>query len=147
MKKRKAHRHFEALELIAFWQLLAFTILLLLIWVNEILDLRALWFDLPARPPDIFEGCVLSIATIVAAVVAVGQTYEQQKRIISGLLTVCAQCRKIRVQSESWAHMDDYIADHSLALVTHGLCPECFTAMQTAVSALNPPRADAKPSA
>jgi hypothetical protein len=119
-------RRNDGLSRVAFWQLMVFTMLLLVIWVNEIVDLSALWFGTPPRPADVFRGCVLSVATILAAIVGVGLTYEQQKRIISGLLTVCAQCRKIRIEQQAWEHLDDYVAAHSLVVFTHGLCPECF---------------------
>ena len=119
---------------VAFWQFMAFLMLLLLIWVNEFLDLSALWFDTPARPPDWFRAWALTIGTVVAAIIAVGHTYEQQRRVIRGLLTVCAECHRIRVAHEVWEQIDEYISEHSLALITHGLCPECFERMKGEIS-------------
>jgi hypothetical protein len=133
-RRRPKHDGFAR---IAFWQFMAFLILLLVIWVDETLDLSALWFDTPPHPFNVFRGCVLSALTILAAVVAVGLTYEQQKRIIRGLLTVCAQCRKIRVGHEVWEQLDDYIASHSVALISHGLCPDCFAQMQKAIKEID----------
>jgi hypothetical protein len=73
---------------------------------------------------------VLTIPTIVVALITAGHTYLQQKRIIKGLLTVCSNCRKVRVDAKVWEQLDDYITEHSVALVSHGLCPECFESMQ-----------------
>ena len=67
MWRRKKHRHRKAdgLMWIAFWQLMAFAMLILLIWLNEIMDLAALWFGTAPGHPDIFRGSVLTIAAIV----------------------------------------------------------------------------------
>lgn len=130
---------------IAFWQLMSFVMLILLIWVNETMDLAALWFGTPPGNPDVFRGSVLTIATLIVTVVATGHAYVQQKRIISGLLTVCSQCHKIRVEEKMWERVDDYITEHSLALISHGLCPQCYEAMKHEVDAMNRPNRPDKP--
>jgi hypothetical protein len=124
----------DGLTAVAFWQLMTFMMLILLIWLNEITDLAALWFGSSPSTPSIFRGCVLTIGTIVVAVVTVGHTYIQQKQIISGLLIVCSTCRKIRVDTELWGHLDDYISEHSVAVISHGICPHCFDKMQKEIS-------------
>jgi hypothetical protein len=111
---------------IAFWQFMTFGVLVLLIWVNELLDLPALIYDAPARDPDPFNAWVLSAGVLIIAIVTVGHTYVQQKKIISGMLTVCSYCRKIRIENSAWEQMEDYLVDHSLAALSHGVCPACF---------------------
>lgn len=111
---------------VAFWQLMSFVMLILLVWVNEILDLSALWFEINPGNPGFYRGCVLTIGVIIIAIITIGHTYIQQKRIIKGLLVVCSSCRKIRVDEDVWEHMDKYVHEHSLALISHGLCPHCF---------------------
>ncbi len=135
----QAHVHAgDGLVRVAFWQFMAFGLLLLMIWVNELLDLKALWFDTPARPPDYLEAGMLSAIVLTVAIIAVGHTYEQQKRIISGLLTVCAHCHKIRLDQEMWEQIEEYISDHSVALITHGICPECFAQLKKEIEAVSP---------
>jgi hypothetical protein len=124
------HRRQDGLVAVAFWQLLAFFMLILLIWVNEILDLSLLWFGAHPSAANVYRGSVLTIGVLVVAVIAVGNTYLQQKRIISGLLLVCSSCRKIRVDEKVWSQLDDYVADHSLASISHGVCPDCFARMK-----------------
>jgi hypothetical protein len=121
---------------VAFWQFLTFVMLVLLIWLNEIIDLSALWFGAKPTPPSVFRGCVMTIGTIVVAIVTIGHTYLQQKQIISGLLTVCASCRRIRVEQDVWEQLDEYITEHSVALISHGLCPKCFDVMQKEITAM-----------
>jgi PAS domain S-box-containing protein len=46
-------------------------------------------------------------------------------KLLSGLLPVCASCRKIRNDKGYWEQMEMYIRDHSEAEFSHGICPEC----------------------
>lgn len=116
---------------------MTFLMLVLLVWLNEIMDLAALWFGSPPSPPSVFRGCVLTIGTIVVAVVTVGHTYLQQKQIISGLLVVCSSCRRIRINEDLWDQLDDFISDHSMAVISHGICPHCFEQMQKEINGVS----------
>jgi ABC-type amino acid transport substrate-binding protein len=44
---------------------------------------------------------------------------------LSGLLPICASCKKIRDDKGSWKQIEVYISQHSEAEFTHGICPEC----------------------
>lgn len=46
-------------------------------------------------------------------------------RSLSGLLPICASCKKIRDDRGYWNQVEMYIEKHSHARFTHGLCPEC----------------------
>ncbi|MEI7437725.1 MAG: hypothetical protein WCL16_13050, partial [bacterium] len=127
----------DALLYVAMWQGLCFLMLVLLVWVGEFYDLSALWLHAPPRPPNLLHAWTLTIGISVTALITVGHTYEQQRHIIRGLLTICATCHRIRLSTEKWEQMDDYLGDHSLALLTHGLCPECFAAMQRDIETLD----------
>ncbi len=48
-------------------------------------------------------------------------------RQLSGLLPICASCKKIRNDKGSWKHIESFISEHSEAEFSHGLCPECST--------------------
>lgn len=45
---------------------------------------------------------------------------------LSGLLPICASCKKIRDDKGSWQVLESYIADHSEADFSHGICPDCI---------------------
>jgi len=47
-------------------------------------------------------------------------------KILSGLLPICANCKKIRDDRGYWEHVESYIESHSGATFTHGFCPECL---------------------
>ena len=44
---------------------------------------------------------------------------------LSGLLPICASCKKIRDDQGYWKQIESYIRDHSEADFSHGICPEC----------------------
>ncbi len=46
-------------------------------------------------------------------------------KVLTGLLPVCAHCRKVREQDGSWSQLETYISRHSDAQFSHGVCPDC----------------------
>jgi len=46
-------------------------------------------------------------------------------KLLQGLLPICCYCKRIRNDQNYWQQVDTYIADHSEAQFTHGICPEC----------------------
>jgi hypothetical protein len=57
----------------------------------------------------------------------IAQLTESLARVkqLSGLLPICASCKKIRDDRGYWNLLEVYIQDHSEADFTHGLCPDC----------------------
>lgn len=49
-------------------------------------------------------------------------------KTLSGLLPICANCKKIRDDQGYWQDVAVYVRDHSEAEFTHGMCPECMEA-------------------
>jgi PAS domain S-box-containing protein len=45
---------------------------------------------------------------------------------LSGLLPICASCKKIRDDKGYWNQIESYIGDHSEAEFSHGICPDCM---------------------
>lgn len=48
-------------------------------------------------------------------------------KTLSGLIPICATCKKIRDDKGFWNQLEQYIIEHSDATFTHGICPECTT--------------------
>jgi len=46
-------------------------------------------------------------------------------KVLGGLLPICATCKKIRDDKGYWKQIEEYIADHSEAQFTHGICADC----------------------
>ncbi len=47
-------------------------------------------------------------------------------KILSGLLPICASCKKIRDDSGYWNQIESYIKTHSEADFSHSICPDCM---------------------
>jgi hypothetical protein len=46
-------------------------------------------------------------------------------KTLSGLLPICAHCKKVRNDQGYWQQIEEYISEHSSADFSHGICPEC----------------------
>ena len=44
---------------------------------------------------------------------------------LSGLLPICASCKKIRNEEGNWNQIEEYLRDRSEVKFSHGVCPEC----------------------
>jgi len=47
-------------------------------------------------------------------------------KILSGLVPICAKCKKIRDDKGYWTQLEGYIQAHSQAKFSHGVCPDCM---------------------
>ena len=45
---------------------------------------------------------------------------------LEGIIPICMYCKKIRDNDSAWQQMERYISEHSDALFSHGICPDCF---------------------
>lgn len=61
------------------------------------------------------------------AVAALRKTAQLTSEIktLSGLLPVCAWCKKVRDDSGYWDQIETYISSHTDASFTHSICPDC----------------------
>lgn len=80
-------------------------------------EARATVFDVTERYEAEIERSQL-IARLQAAL--------EQVKMLSGMLPICATCKKIRNDEGYWSQVESYITEHSEATFTHGICPECF---------------------
>jgi PAS domain S-box-containing protein len=46
-------------------------------------------------------------------------------KTLSGLLPICAHCKKVRDDRGYWSRIETYIRERSHAEFTHGICPDC----------------------
>lgn len=47
-------------------------------------------------------------------------------KVLRGFIPICASCKKIRDDKGYWSQVEEYIARHSEAKFTHGICPDCM---------------------
>lgn len=76
-------------------------------------------------------GVILDITELRRAEAEKKSTIDElQKALIkvktlSGLIPICASCKKIRDDSGYWQKIEKYIRAHSSAEFSHSICPEC----------------------
>jgi MASE1 protein len=92
-----------------------------------------------------FMGVTSVLALTFAAVVSKKRRIEQSRerllgelqdalihiKTLRGLVPICSSCKKVRNDQGYWDHVETYIQQHSLALFTHGVCPDCVTRLYT----------------
>ncbi len=49
-----------------------------------------------------------------------------QINTLHGLLPICAHCHKIRDDQDVWQRLESYITEHTKAMLSHSVCPECL---------------------
>jgi diguanylate cyclase (GGDEF)-like protein len=73
-----------------------------------------------ARISDNYQGEVKSL---------VFELQDASARVLElkGCIPICASCKKIRNDEGYWKHLEQFMSEHSEALFSHGLCPDCVS--------------------
>jgi hypothetical protein len=85
-----------------------------------------------------YLNLALAMAPVLALVISNVRNFHAKEQLIfelqealskvktlSGLLPICANCKKIRDDSGYWNRIESYIGEHADVQFTHGICPEC----------------------
>jgi hypothetical protein len=59
-----------------------------------------------------------------------------ERRVLGGLLPICAACKRIQRSDQVWQSLEAYIQAHSEASFSHGLCPSCLASLYPEVPPL-----------
>ncbi|MCX7895287.1 MAG: PAS domain-containing protein [Thermoanaerobaculum sp.] len=51
---------------------------------------------------------------------------QREVRQLKGIIPICAACKRVRADANSWQALEAYVRQHSEAEFSHGLCPECM---------------------
>ena len=85
--------------------------------------------QLETAPVQEIAFCLLStlLGASADAVASARKTTELKKEIktLSGLLPICAWCKRIRTGEGQWQPLEHYVASQSKRALTHGICPDC----------------------
>ena len=93
------------------------------------------WHETQSLPQAVLNG-VVSAASLLLYCFLVSRTAWQTKalesrvNILEGILPICAWCKQIRNEQGAYEALESYIAEHSEASFTHGICPECAAKMR-----------------
>ena len=108
------------------YQLIGYGVLLFLIAGDELFDFPHHIFGVPATPVNWAETFIEGSYIVLLCVFTVYLSVRYLKRIkfLEGFLPICSFCKKIRKENE-WTALEKYMRDHSEALFSHGVCPDC----------------------
>ncbi|MDK8189374.1 hypothetical protein QP794_04665 [Paenibacillus sp. UMB7766-LJ446] len=92
------------------------------------------WFRLELTPLIQADPSLLSDLALIAHtdVTEQKQTERQLKKALSevrtlrGLLPICAVCKQIKDEQDSWNSVESYLEKHTHAEFTHDICPDCI---------------------
>ena len=54
------------------------------------------------------------------------QVSLSEVKTLSGMIPICASCKRVRQDDGYWASIERYIRDHSDAELSHSICPKCL---------------------
>ena len=96
------------------------------------------WFHILSDPVLDDRGDLIAAVHILSDVTERIQADQEREELIeelqdalskvktlSGLLPMCARCKKIRDDQGYWNQLEEYIHKHADVEFTHGICPEC----------------------
>jgi hypothetical protein len=55
-------------------------------------------------------------------------------KTFSGLLPICAECKRIRDEEGNWNEVENYCRAHSTAEFSHSLCPDCLAKLRDEIA-------------
>jgi sigma-B regulation protein RsbU (phosphoserine phosphatase) len=65
------------------------------------------------------------------------QTALSNVKQLRGLLPICSYCKRIRGDDHYWQQVEGYVAQHSEAQFSHGICPACFDKVSAEIEGLS----------
>jgi hypothetical protein len=109
------------------YEISAFAAIILLVWLDEIIDIPALFLGAKETPINWKESLFESTIVLMVAVLIIHRTSRvfQRMKYLEGILPICASCKRIRDESNGWHSIESYIHEQSDARFSHGICPDC----------------------
>jgi K+-sensing histidine kinase KdpD len=109
-----------------FWGLALAVIMPLVRWYFNIALWTIPWTYVEASINGVIRITVFSLfAVLIDRLASQNRRLSVQVDMLSGLLPICANCKKIRNESNEWEEIETYITNKTDAEFTHGICPEC----------------------
>jgi len=123
----KPHPLFRLRNTAILYESIALAMIVILIWIDEILDIPHNLLGAPATLINWRESLFESVAIVGCGMILIKATRALFAEIqyLEGFLLVCAWCKRIRDEQGEWEQMEAYIHSHSEAVFSHGVCPDC----------------------
>jgi hypothetical protein len=126
---------------IVMYQNLGFLTIILLCYLDELLQLPSLIFA--DHPFDVvYRRSILEMLLFLAVWLLVsGSTRRLLKRVqhLEAFMRLCAWCRRIECEGK-WMRLEDFMKHGFDTSTTHGICPECLKRQEEAIDRAKPSR-------
>ncbi len=108
-------------------ELVAFTLIIALIWLDEFADMPYLLLGAEKTPVNWRESLfeTLIIVPLALTIIYYSKMLFSRMKYLEGFIKTCSSCKKIRDEQGNWQQMEAYIHNRSEARFSHGLCPHC----------------------
>lgn len=96
------------------------------------------WFQCKGRVIRTLTGRPVRLAGVCADITYRKRTEKEREMLINqlkatitnvktltGLLPICASCKKVRDDQGYWHQVEEYLQEHASVNFTHGICPQC----------------------
>jgi hypothetical protein len=126
-KRMDAPGKYMVSKRIIVFEAIAFIFIMLLIWLDQVIDIPHLLLGAQMTPINWREALFESLIVGIVGAIIIHYTNKLFNRMkyLEGILPICASCKKIRDEKGDWHQMEAYIDERSEARFSHGICPEC----------------------
>ncbi|HWV98263.1 MAG TPA: hypothetical protein VNZ64_01095 [Candidatus Acidoferrum sp.] len=116
---------------VLWYECFGFGLILLLCWVNKVVDLPHLIVGGEAHASRWRDSAMetMLILLIWAFVLSLTKRLVERLHYLEGLLRICAWCRKVG-HGDRWMRLEEYFAEGFHICTTHGVCPDCLKKME-----------------
>ncbi len=82
----------------------------------------------PSTPINWRESLLetLVVVPIFALLAMTSHALLEKLKILEGLLSMCAHCRRIRAEDGTWLSLEEFLHERAPVNFSHGICPECL---------------------
>ncbi len=117
-------------------QIAAFFLMILIIWLNEILDLPYHLLGAPETPVNWRESLLESSLILLLGIFVVRETRYlfAQMRNLEGILPICCNCKKIRTDKNNWQPIEEYLLSQAPVDFSHSICENCASQLYPEIS-------------
>ena len=107
-------------------EVVGFSVIIILLWIDEIFDLPHNLLGTTATPINWAESLLETVVVVILAWVVIARSRRSLRRIryLEGFLPVCSFCNRICVD-EVWVPIHQYLDQQTGIRAFHKLCPEC----------------------
>lgn len=112
---------------VLFYETIAFASIILLTWLDELIDIPSLLLGSERTPINWRESFFESFCILIIGAIIIRFTNNIIKRMkyLEGILPVCSSCKRIRDKNDNWHQIESYVHERSDAEFSHGICPDC----------------------